>query len=74
MSKADELETIRDQMLDLLQEAASIVQGTSEESRARAYWLPQIEMVLTKDHGFLGGSMCDMEDTINALREEEEED
>ena len=75
----EELEYIQEQMQDLLGQAANIVSGTSEASSAQAYWLAHIETALSNDHGYLGGSMTTMQDTIDALRqgsddEEDEED
>ena len=65
----EELEYIQEQMLDLLGQASNIVSGTSEASSAQAYWLAHIETALTNSHGYLGGSMTTMEDTIEALRQ-----
>ena len=70
----EELEYIQEQMQDLLGQAANIVSGTSEASSAQAYWLAHIETALTKDHGDLGGRMTKMQDTIDALRQGNEED
>lgn len=64
-----QLEELQEQMLNLLGEAESLVRGTSEEGPAQAYWLAHVETALTNDHGYLGGSMTTMQDTIDALRE-----
>jgi len=73
---ANELEDKRDQMLELLEEMRDLVNSGPDhiKARAKAYWLPHVEMALTKEHGFLGGSMCDVQDTINELREDEEDE
>jgi uncharacterized protein (UPF0305 family) len=71
---AEELEEIRDQMLDLLGMAESTLRGTSEYDSAKAYWLAHIETALSNDHGYLGGSMTTMQDTIDALREGDDEE
>jgi len=70
----EELEYIQEQMQDLLGQAANIVSGTSEASSAQAYWLAHIETALTNDHGYLGGSMTTMQDTIDALRQGSDDD
>ena len=70
----EELEYIQEQMLDLLGQAESLVSGTSEASAAQAYWLAHIETALTNSHGYLGGSMTTMEDTIEALRNDVDAD
>lgn len=69
---ANELESKRDQMLELLEEMSHLVNSGPNhiKSRAKAYWIPHVEMALTKEHGFLGGSMCDVQDTIDELRDE----
>jgi len=43
-------------------------------SRAEAYWIPHIRMALSKDHCYLGGSMCTMEDTIQEMRDGDEDE
>ena len=48
-------------------------QGAGEGDVAKSYWLAHIVTALDKDHGYLGGSMGTMQDTIDALREGEEE-
>ena len=70
----EELEYIQEQMLDLLGQAENIVRGTSEASSAQAYWLAHIETALTNEHGYLGGSMTTMQDTIDALRDGDEDE
>jgi hypothetical protein len=66
------LEELQEQMLELLGEADGILQGTSEHSAAQAYWLAHVETALTNDHGYLGGSMTTMQDTIDAIRQGQE--
>ncbi len=78
---ASRLCEIKDEMLELLGEAHDIVRALAREShndiilaRAEAYWLPHVEMALSNDHQYLGGSMCSMEDTIQELNAEEGEE
>lgn len=71
---AEELEEIQGQMLDLLGMAKNAVSGTPEASSAESYWIAHIEMALSNDHGYLGGSMTTMQDTIDALRAGADED
>ncbi len=65
---------IKDEMLALLEEAWYLVKTTSEKDRAKAYWHAHIQTALTKDHGYLGSSMCCMEDSINALEPDEDDE
>ena len=65
------LEEIKDEIKSLIQEAEEILRGTSEEDRAHSYWAAHIKMALDKDHSYLGGSMCTLQDSIESLREED---
>ena len=70
------LEEIQQEMLELLSEASELVRDTDEREiyeRARAYWIAQIETIIHNDHGYLGGSMCSMQDTIDELIEIDKE-
>lgn len=69
----DRLEEIRDEMLELLDEADRILRrdfGGLIYERAKSYWLAHVKMALTKDHGYLGGSMVDFEDTLKEIEED----
>jgi len=73
----DRLKEIQGEMLDLLNEARGLImQAFGRDSmifkRADAYWLAHVKIALTKEHGFLGGSMCDFEDTIKECEEDED--
>jgi len=71
---ADRIREIADEIRELLAEAMSIAGGDDMVyTRARSYWYPHILIALGGDHGYLGGSMCSMEDTANELEEDEEE-
>jgi hypothetical protein len=63
----ERLATIKDEMIDLLNEAYHLCRGTSERERAKAYWYGTIISALTDDHEYLGGCMCTLESTIEAL-------
>ena len=73
---AMKLQDLRDEMLEKLDEMESLVREAGvgmTYDRAKSYWIPHVKMALTKDHGYLGGSMVDCEDTINEMYEDEEE-
>ena len=72
--RAERLEEIQQEMLDLLNEARDLVSGTAEEDRAHHYWYAHVKTALTDDHDYLGGSMFTMHDAIRALRGESEEE
>lgn len=73
-NRAMELEELQDQMLELLGQAENVLQGTSAYDGAKAYWLAHVETALTNDHGYLGGSMTTMQDTIDELRQGDDDD
>ena len=65
MSKTQAAERIReiaDEIRELLAEAIDLTDYDSGAySRARSYWYPHILIALGGDHGYLGSSMCSME-------------
>ncbi len=64
------LREIQEEILDLLHEAKGIISDyPGASSRAEAYWLAHAKMAITNEHGYLGGSMVTMEDTINEIEE-----
>ena len=69
------LEEIKEELLELIEEAQRIVSGGDEMTyqRAKSYWIPHVIMALTKEHEWLGGSMETMEDTIEELKEQLQE-
>jgi hypothetical protein len=72
--RADDLAEIQAEMIDLLDRARTLLRGTGmAKERAEAYWLAHVEMALSDDHGYLGGSTVTMADTIRELRGEDEE-
>lgn len=76
----DRLDEIKDEMLELLEEAADIVKdsGSFERQRMKSNWYARVKIALVNEHEYVGGSMCSMEDTIEALEgvvsDEDEED
>lgn len=72
---ADELRELQAQMLECLDEAKRLIEQTGQDitlQRAEAYWLAHARIALTNSHGYLAGSMCSMEDTIEEIAEAEE--
>lgn len=71
--RIEQLVDIYEQIKDLVYEAENLVRGTSEEDRARSYWVAQIKMALDNDHGYLGSGSHTLKDTIETLEAEGEE-
>jgi len=74
--KVERMLEIKEEIKDLVSEVVKILRDAegSTLSRAKAYWIPHIKMALDKDHGYLGGSMVTMQDTINELDDDYESD
>jgi hypothetical protein len=73
----DELREIQVQMLECMEQAKTLIKQSGLEmtlQRAESYWLAHAKMALTNDHGYLGGSMCSMEDTIAEIEAATEDD
>jgi len=73
---AEQLRDIQAEMIDLLDQAQRLLRSVPGMTRERAesYWLAHARMAITKNHGYLGGSMVDMDDTIAELENADEGD
>ena len=68
----DELRDIQSELLDAVQRAEYLLRQSGFDGarlRAEAYWIPHIVCALSRDHGYLGGSMVTLEDTIQEIAE-----
>ena len=73
MSDKYRFEEIKEQIKELLEEAFDLVPDHARD-RAESYWYAHISMALDEDHGYIGGSMCSMQDTIEEWEDEDEDD
>jgi len=73
MSDKYRFEEIKEQIKELLDEAFDLVPDHAR-ARAESYWYAHISTALDEDHGYLGGSMCSMQDTLEEFDEEDEEE
>lgn len=76
MSDIDRLADIKEEILDLLDEAERIIRHEGDRATweaARSYWMAHIKTSLTSDHDYLGGCTLSLEDTINELETLKEE-
>ncbi len=74
---ADELRELQAQMLECLDQAKRLIEQSGQHTtlqRAEAYWLAHARIALTNNHGYLGGSMCSMEDTIDEFAGSEDDE
>jgi hypothetical protein len=67
--KAEELDDIRFEIMDLLDRAGVLLQGTGmTEERSESYWMAQIKAALGSGYGYAGGPMFTMEKAAEELR------
>ena len=74
MSDKYRFEEIIGEIKELLEEALDLVPEGYVRSRAESYWYAHMIVNVTDDHGYMGGSMCSMQDTLEEFDEVEEED
>ena len=65
-------EEIMVEIKELLDEALELVPEGYARTRAQSYWYGNMIVNVTDDHGYMGGSMCSMQDTLEEFDEEEE--
>ncbi|GAB1372817.1 hypothetical protein MASR1M45_28800 [Candidatus Kapaibacterium sp.] len=70
----ERLTEIKEQMLELLEEAKDLLPEGMTKERAKCYWYAHIKTAILKEHEFLGGSLVTVDDTISELGEVSEED
>lgn len=70
----ERLTEIKEQMLELLEEARDLLPEGMTKERAKCYWYAHIKTAILKEHEFLGGSLLTVDDTISELGEDSEED
>ncbi|MBT1536434.1 hypothetical protein B7R78_0004565 [Ralstonia solanacearum] len=74
----EELIEIKAQMLDLIENVRGVLKAGGFRSaldRAEDYWMAHLTCAISHDHGYLGGSGCTLQDTIEEIeRGEDEED
>ena len=67
-------EEIIGEIKELLEEAFDLVPEGSARARAKSYWYGNMIVNVDEDHGFMGSSMCSMQDTLEEFDEYEEEE
>lgn len=70
----ERLTEIKEQMLELLEEAKDLLPEGMTKERAKCYWYAHIKTAILKEHEYLGGSLVTVDDTISELGEDSEED
>ena len=67
-------EEIIGEIKELLEEALDLVPEGMARSRAESYWYGNMIVNVNEDHGYMGGSMCSMQDTLEEFDEIDEEE
>ncbi|WP_259341490.1 hypothetical protein [Ralstonia solanacearum] len=73
----EELIEIKAQMLDLIENVRGVLKAGGFRSaldRAEDYWMAHLTCAISHDHGYLGGSGCTLQDTIEEIERGEDED
>jgi len=70
------LEEIVEEIYDKLNEVRAILKEVAPEEleRAEVYWMAHVDGALLNRKGWLGGSFVSLQDTLEALEEEEDEE
>ena len=74
MSDKYRFEEIIGEIKELLEEALDLVPEGMARSRAESYWYGNMIVNVNEDHGYMGGSMCSMQDTLEEFEEIDEEE
>ena len=74
MSDKYRFEEIIGEIKELLEEALDLVPEGMARSRAESYWYVNMIVNVNEDHGYMGGSMCSMQDTLEEFDEIDEGD
>ena len=74
MSDKYRFEEIIGEIKELLEEALDLVPEGCVRSRAESYWYAHMIVNVTEDHGYMAGSMCSMQDTLEEFDEADEDD
>ena len=68
----ERFEEIIGEIKELLEEAIDLVPEGIARSRAESYWYGNMIVNVNDDHGYMGRSMCSMQDTLEEFGEEVE--
>lgn len=69
MMKAESLDEIKEEFMDLISRAKEILRDTHEADIAHVTWLAEIRIALDADHDYLGGASRTMQETIDEFNQ-----
>lgn len=75
LEAAGQLRELADQVYDLIEEMRDVLRDAAptELNSAEAYWMAHIDGALENRGGYLGTSMISLNDTVEALEQEDQE-
>lgn len=71
----DELGEIQSQMLELVEQARALLRRNDLQGalmRAESYWIAHVITAVSNDHGYLGGSMVNLQNTIDEIKNDDD--
>ncbi len=71
----DELGEIQSQILDLVEQARALLRRNDLQGalmRAESYWIAHVITAVSNDHGYLGGSMVSLQNTIDEIKNDDD--
>ena len=73
----DELGEIQSQILELVEQARALLRRNELQGalmRAESYWIAHVTTAISNNHGYLGKSMVSLQDTIDEIKDTENDD
>lgn len=71
----DELGEIQSQILELVDQARGLLRRNDLQGalmRAESYWIAHVITAVSNDHGYLGGSMVNLQNTIDEIKNDDD--
>ena len=71
----DELGDIQSQILELVEQARALLRRNGLQGalmRAESYWIAHVITAVSNDHGYLGGSMVSLQNTIDEIKNDDD--
>ena len=73
----DELGEIQSQILELVDQARALLRRNELQGalmRAESYWIAHVTTAISNNHGYLGKSMVSLQDTIDEIKDAEDDE
>ena len=73
----DELGEIQTQILELVEQARALLRRNELQGalmRAESYWIAHVTTAVSNNHGYLGGSTVSLQDTIDEIKDAEDDE